>query len=337
MNFRTAFLFAAILSVPIASSAQPPSLKFVKQIGVGWQTDLWKIQKWGWMSFVAFKSDGTMIASDASTAPDDVSGNLTLWSIPEGRLIKKFSFPAVAISNDWKYYANLHGVGEVETGRSLISVVDNVYPIFAFTPDSRYVAESLPGKDIHHPHIRIIELSSGKQVSAFGGYRVFSIAISPDGMTLAAGHWNVVTLWNRMTGRQVAVLKGLNRYVDSLAFSKDGKLLAAGNDLGDLQIWDIQHQVKLQSIHIDGQYVSEPAFSPEGKSVAVGIYGTGTVFLIDVVSGKILDHQQVSDIGCGSVAFSPDGSFLITPSTGGLIKWPYDRGGTIRVFKVNAP
>jgi hypothetical protein len=59
--------------------------------------------------------------------------------------------------------------------------------------------------------------------------------------------------------------------------------------------------------------------------------------LIDVVKGKIIDQQKVSDIGCGSVAFSPDGRFLITPSTGGLIKWPYDKGGTIRIFRVNAP
>jgi len=48
----------------------------------------------------------------------------------------------------------------------------------------------------------------------------------------------------------------------------------------------------------------------------------------------VLDHKKISDLGCGSVAFSPDGRYLITPSTGGLIKWPYDRGGTIRVFKV---
>jgi hypothetical protein len=57
---------------------------------------------------------------------------------------------------------------------------------------------------------------------------------------------------------------------------------------------------------------------------------------VDVRSGKIIDHAKVSDLGCGSVAFSPDGRYLIVPSTGGLVTWPYDRGGTIRVFKVVA-
>jgi hypothetical protein len=83
--------------------------------------------------------------------------------------------------------------------------------------------------------------------------------------------------------------------------------------------------------------VSVPAFRPDGGSVAVGIYGTDAVWLIDALTGKIIDHRKVSDLGCGSVAFSPDGRFRITPSTGGLITWPYDRGGTVRVFEVKTP
>jgi len=47
-----------------------------------------------------------------------------------------------------------------------------------------------------------------------------------------------------------------------------------------------------------------------------------------------VNSKKVSDLGCGSVAFSPDGHYLIAPSTGGLITWPWDQGGTVRVFKV---
>jgi WD40 repeat protein len=339
MNHRTAFLAAALLLAPTISSGEPHALKFVKKIGVGWKTNLWEDKKWGWMSFVAFNRDGTMIASDASTAPDDVSGDLTLWSFPEGRLIKRLPLQTGDISSDWKYYASSHGVYEMETRKPVVSVGDDISAIYAFSPDSRYVAESASSKAVHKPRIRVIELATGKQVSAFGSYGAFSLAISPDGVTLAAGHWNVVTLWNMLSGKRIALLQGFDRYVEGLAFSKDGKLLAAGTDFGGLQIWDVQRQTKLQSLSFDGWggVVSQPAFSPDGRLVAVGIYGSGTVFLADVSTGKTLDRQKVSDIGCGAVAFSPDGRFLITPSTGGLVKWPYDRGGTIRVFEVNAP
>jgi hypothetical protein len=63
---------------------------------------------------------------------------------------------------------------------------------------------------------------------------------------------------------------------------------------------------------------------------------TGTVWLIATRTGEVLDHRQVSGIGCGSIAFSPDGRSLITPSTGGIVTWLYDRGGTIRVFRINS-
>ncbi len=328
------FLIAIMILVQTLSYGETPALKFVKQIGVGWKTD-----KWGWMTFVAFNPDGTMVASDASTAKDDVSGNLTLWSFPAGRLVKVLSVRPMAISADWKYYASAHGVAEIETGKLLISAADNIYPGYVFSPDSRYVVESLSGKGIQGPHIRLVELQSGKQVSAFGRHGGFSIAISPDGVTLATGHWDVVTLWNMFTGERVGALRGFGRYVCGLSFSRDGKLLAAGTDSGRLQIWDVKHQTMLYAIDPPGgyDYVSDPAFSPDGRLVAVGIYGTGTVFLIDVGTGKILDQKKVSDLGCGSVAFSPDGRFLITPSTGGLIvRRPIDRGGTIRVFEVEA-
>jgi WD40 repeat protein len=297
------------------SDGDSHALERVQQIGVGWQAD-----KFGWMSFVSFSPDGTMVASDGASTPNDVSQNLTLWSFPQGRLIKRIPVRPTAISSDWKYFASNNAVGELESGKPTISsgqLGDGAYVIHAFSPDSHYVAESLRGQGIHDPHIHVVELASGKQVSAFGKHTPFSIAISPDGKTLASGYWDIVTLWNMFAGERLAVLQGFGRYVEGLSFSRDGKLLAAGSDFAGLQIWDVNRRTMIQSLDMEGAQVSESQFSPDGRLVAVGIYGTGAVWLIDVGTGKILDHQKISDIGCGSVAFSPDGRFLIAPSTGG--------------------
>jgi WD40 repeat protein len=324
MNHRSALVIALVLSVLSIARAESRPLEFVKQIGV--PAD-------GWLSFVSFSADGSMVAADGQIT-SDVSGDLAFWTFPGGQLIKRLPILPEAMSRDWKYYASFHGIGEVGPESPLISLPKEMFAIHAFSPDSHYVAESSFNKGAR-TSIRIIELATGKQVNAFARHDTQSLAVSPDGHTLASGNWDIITLWNMFTGKRLAVLRGFGRYVDSISFNNDGTLLAAGTDTGSLQIWDVRRQRRIESLEIGGGFVSTPAFSPDGRLAAVGIYGTGSVWLIDIGSGKILDHQKVSDIGCGSVAFSPDGHFLITPSTGGLVTWPYDRGGTIRVFKIN--
>src|SRR5947209_17017712 len=42
------------------------------------------------------------------------------------------------------------------------------------------------------------------------------------------------------------------------------------------------------------------ALSRDGRFVAVGTYGSGTAWLIDVRTGRTIDSRQVSGLGCGS-------------------------------------
>ena len=338
MRIYLALMAVIALTVPDSAAAvadgkiphgETYRLRFVKTVGVAWRTE-----KFGWMSFVSFSANGRMVASDGPSTPDDVSDNLTIWSFPKGRFIKRLPDRPWSISSDWKYYAGHNSVRALVDGKAVLSLPDKVYALHAFSLDGAYVARAYSGQDSPNSRIQIFELATGKRIAAFGRHDPNSIAISPDGKTLASGYWNIITLWNMHTGKRVGVLRGLGRYVDGLSFRADGKVLVAGTDLGSLQIWDLRRHAMLFSLQLGGGDVSKPAFSPNGRLVAVGIYGTGTVWLIDAHNGKVLDHRKVSDLGCGSVAFSPDGRYLITPSTGGLIKWPYDRGGTIHVFKI---
>jgi WD40 repeat protein len=325
MNRRIALALAFVLFLPGIAAADSRPLEFVKEIGPATRPA-------GWMSVVSFSPDGARVAANGQGMPDG-SGNVAIWSFPEGRLINHLSIDPWTISPNWKYYAATWGVGEINPFKVLVSGLS--YPATAFSPDDRYVAASARGGGNARGSIRIFELASGRQVRAFGRLSPGALAISPDGHTLAAGYWDIITLWDMRTGKRLSVLRGFGRYVSGISFIPDGKLLAAGTDFGSVRIWDLMRQGKIHELKIGGGYVSTPAFSPDGRLVAVGIYGTGTVFLMSTEDGKLLDQQKVSDLGCGSVAFSPDGRFLITPSTGGLIKWPYDHGGTIRVFRVN--
>ena len=316
----------ACISLGSTEGVAAPRLHFVRSIGNPWPEG-----ESHWMGFVAFKGDGSAVASDGV----GTGGNEgAIWSFPEGTPLRLLPHNPWAISRDFKYYAWADGYGEVESGKTLLAFPDNEWAIFTFSSDSRYVIHTRPVNRSGEPTIQVTELATGAEVSRFETHHGFALAVSPDNRTVASGHWDIVALWDMFTGRRIAVLRGMNRYVESLGFSDDGRLLAAGSDLGTLQLWDVARRSRIWSVEIPGLDVSNPAFSPDGSLIAVGVYGTGTVWLIDAGSGAIIDHAKISDLGCGAVAFSPDGRFLITPSTGGLIKRPPDRGGTIRVFEV---
>jgi WD40 repeat protein len=172
------------------------------------------------------------------------------------------------------------------------------------------------------------------------------VAFAPDNQTLASGHWNNVTLWDFRSGAKLALLFTARHvypasysrdgsYVCGIGFSHDGKVLAAGTDDGELQLWDVASRKLLRSLNIGWGNVSNPVFSPDGTVVAAGTYADGALSLIEVSSGKLLSHIQISEFGCGSVAFSPDGGYIATPSNGGeLENGKHDRRGTIRVFRL---
>jgi len=226
MKCTAAFAVALMLLQPTIGRTEVPALRFVQALGVPWEGG-----RLGWMGFVAFSPDGTRVASDGPATPNDTSGDLTIWSFPEGRFIKKLPLRPQALSADWAYAAGFHGVIDVTTGAILISLPESEFATFAFSPDSRYVAESAPRTRGDGPHIRVLELATKKQVVGFGRYNTEALAFSSDGKLLASGHWNLVKFWNPATGERVAVLRGFGRYVRALAFSPDGKFLAAGMDL----------------------------------------------------------------------------------------------------------
>jgi WD40 repeat protein len=89
--------------------------------------------------------------------------------------------------------------------------------------------------------VRVWELPSGTllrvlrpPVGAGNEGKIYSVAISPDGQTIAAGGWtgyewekaNSIYLFDRASGRVVQRISGL-RVVDHLVYSPDGRYLAA--------------------------------------------------------------------------------------------------------------
>ena len=111
--------------------------------------------------------------------------------------------------------------------------------------------------------------------------------------------------------------------VGTVAFSPDGKLLAIGNAVGSIKLWDLEaNQWELMlSGHLS--LISNLVFSPDGRFLASSSFDT-EVKLWDAADGAELLVIDSHDTQVNSVGFSPDSRRLAT----------VDRAGTLRIWNI---
>jgi hypothetical protein len=168
---------------------------------------------------------------------------------------------------------------------------------------------------------------------------VYCGAFSLDGKTLATGStqyidvdhvYGVVHLWDTSTGKQLRNLRTgmLSNPVSALAYSPDGKYLAAGSRgrrvgpgageraPGQVQVW---RTATLEEVGIwSTQWcpVEALSFSPDGKRLtSVGgdnEKAIGEIVIWDMESGKAKLRFEKQDVAVHAVTFSADGKMLAT-------------------------
>lgn len=143
------------------------------------------------------------------------------------------------------------------------------------------------------------------------GTRVLSVAIAPDGKTIATGSVDrKVRLW-RADGSPLGEIPA-SAPVPVLAYSPDGKLLAArsDNDVLLLEGTRVAHTLNT------GDEPNEIAFSPDGRFLAAAGAGKGEVTVWDVATGENRFRWKHPGI-VPSVSFSPDSKWLLTACNDG--------------------
>lgn len=127
-----------------------------------------------------------------------------------------------------------------------------------------------------------------------------------------------IHLWDPKTGKEVRVLSGYKGPVRSLAFSPDGAtLLGADSDV--LWLWDVDSGKKLDDMNKAlsefGSGIACAAFAPDGKRIAFAGFDK-TIFLYDLDEKKLVRTFEGHKSPVLSVAFSPDGRYLVSGSMG---------------------
>jgi WD40 repeat protein len=93
---------------------------------------------------------------------------------------------------------------------------------------------------------------------------VTRLAISPDGQFLASSSSNdgSVKLWNFKTGQIIRTIPDL-KYINSLAFSSDGRTLAMHDGSRGLQLWNWRLPKKIRTMEATPNFT----FSPDGQTL----------------------------------------------------------------------
>lgn len=157
--------------------------------------------------------------------------------------------------------------------------------------------------------------------------RVSTLAVSLDGKRMVMGGIGRVTLWEVSSGKLLRVLEG-NHFVKSAVFSPDGTQFIIGSWDGVIRSWDAATGKLLRTINAE-MMLSSMALSPNGSELLIG--GIKGIKLWDANGQPVAFNAR--DWGVKAIAFSPDGSLILSGNNDGSVElWERASGKLIRTF-----
>ena len=291
---------------------------------------------------VAFSPDGKDVVSGSS------DGVVLVWEASVSKEITRMTHEgavySVAFSPDGKYVASGSADGtsrvwESSTGKEVARSTDDgaVYSV-AFSPDGKYVVSGSGCKQRSKCDqggmARVWEISTGKEIARMTYFSAaYSVAFSPDGKYVVSGGCDgdshstspctqgSARIWEATTGKEIAQLIHEST-VFSVAFSPDGKYVVSGDGWDAVHVWEVATEKEITKVEYRSNaiVVNSVAFSPDGKYAVSGYCeledimcnrDTARVSVWEVLTGKEIANMLPYD-GVNSVAFSPDGKYVVS-------------------------
>jgi WD40 repeat protein len=279
-----------------------------------------------WVCSLDFSDDGKTIASASCD-----------WAFHRGRDAARFEGPAHPVESQWKLWDATSGEllrTATEPGRILSLSV---------APDGAWLACGL-GNDLRVYDLRA---KTPSRVVTTHDALVTGVAFMPDGKGIvSSAHDHVVICSNAADGQLQWRLPGQREQVNSVALSRDGRLLVTGASderfakrlikagapgiaPGAIRLWNAQTGQLLRRLGDPAEQVLTVAVSPGGKHVVSGGTGNTRAGVANSTAGavRVWDAETGAPVWSASdhtaevlaVAFAPDGSSLAAADAGGSV------------------
>jgi WD40 repeat protein len=264
----------------------------VRDVGTGANVHTWDVGDSPFIRRLSYSPNGRQLLtlSSGKPLPKEPDCEVTLWDVQAGKALWTLRRPP---------QSGLKCAG--------------------FSPDGQRIAFGGIVRGVE-----VCDATTGAQLMTINT-QIEDLAFSPDGRKLVtASLWEVgptggPTVWDAQTGKELATLHAQSMKfpyaINRLAFSPDGKSLAAATSMNAIVIWDMVTGNEALVLRGHAHSVATVVFTPDGQRLVSGGEDK-TVRIWDAATGQLMLTLRDDSAAAVFVAVSPDGHWVASSSEG---------------------